>query len=665
MLNSKIDKLKLYYSLIFLVQIAVVLLFEFVFKLDYTFLLYIYMLIFVIETTYFFIFYEIEKKKRTTDVNRVLGNEAKEAFEYGKVGVIVYDDAFEIAWVNDFVLKEFADIMGKKITEVFEDSELIIKGVYKEVTVNVADKVYQLTKCDDDQALLIKDVTAYTQLKQCYDNQQVVLGLINLDNYSETIQNEDEQRIAQINTDIRQKVIQWVVDCGGLVRRIRSDRLFVVLDKQHFDAMIKSRFDILQQVKQSAKDLLVDITCSMSFVYDYLEYGQADEALNKYLELVLSRGGDQVAVKQNEKEVVFYGTSSEATEKVSKVRARVMASSLEKLIRGSSNVIVVGHKDADLDCLGALIAVSKIAGSCDKTSYLIFNDVSIEPVCQSIFNDNILALMEDHIFVSEKEALALLDDDSLVVVVDHHSIDLTSAVKLVSTAKQIAIIDHHRKKSEDNVAALMIYNEPSASSTVELLCELIQYQSNEIHLTQLESSIMYAGLLVDTDKLKSRCSFRTFEACAYLKKQRADTALANDWLKEDLQDFINKSNITKSMMILSGNIVVSAVNPASGNMSRTSLAQGANYICGFKDVEAAFVIAQTDNNTVSVSARSNGKVNVQLIMEKLGGGGHFNAAGLQKPNTTVVSMKEQLLNAIAQYQQEGVSEDEGNSVEGR
>lgn len=269
------------------------------------------MLIFAIEITYFFIFYEFEKKKRTTDVNRALGNEAKEAFEYGKVGVIVFDDEFRVSWVNDFVLKEITDIMGKKITEVFAESELLLKGVYKDVTVTVDDKIYQLTKCDDDQALLIKDITEYTNLLTRYENQQVVLGLINLDNYSETIQNEDEQRIALINTDIRQKVIQWVVDCGGLVRRIKSDRLFVVLDKQHFDIMIKSRFDILQQVKQSAKDLKVDITCSMSFVYDYLDYDEADDALNKYLELVLSRGGDQVAVKQKEKEVVFYGTSSE------------------------------------------------------------------------------------------------------------------------------------------------------------------------------------------------------------------------------------------------------------------------------------------------------------------------------------------------------------------
>ena len=665
MFNSKIDKLKLYFLIIFVIQIGVILLFDFVLKIDHNFLIYIYMLIFAIEITYFFIFYEFEKKKRTTDINRALGNEAKEAFEYGKVGVIVFDDEFRVSWVNDFVLKEITDIMGKKITEVFAESELLLKGVYKDVTVTVDDKIYQLTKCDDDQALLIKDITEYTNLLARYENQQVVLGLINLDNYSETIQNEDEQRIALINTDIRQKVIQWVVDCGGLVRRIKSDRLFVVLDKQHFDLMIKSRFDILQQVKQSAKDLKVDITCSMSFVYDYLDYDEADDALNKYLELVLSRGGDQVAVKQKEKEVVFYGTSSEATEKVSKVRARVMASSLEKLIKDSSNVIVVGHKDADLDCLGSLIAVSKIASSCSKTSYLIFNYVTVEPVCQAIFNENILSLMEDHIFVNEKEALSLLDDNSLVVVVDHHSIDLTAASKLVTVAKQVAIIDHHRKKSEDNIAALMIYNEPSASSTVELLSEMIQYVSNEIQLTQIESSIMYAGLLVDTDSLKSRCSFRTFEVCSFLKKQKADLTLANDWLKEDLQDFINKSNITKSIMILSGNIVVSAVNAACGNMSRTSLAQGANYICGFKDVEAAFVIAQTDNNTVSISARSNGKVNVQLIMEKMGGGGHFNAAGLQKSNTTVSTMKEQLLNAITQYQQEGVSENESNSVEGR
>ncbi|MDO4378198.1 MAG: DHH family phosphoesterase [Erysipelotrichia bacterium] len=664
MFNNKTDRLKLYVTAIFLVEIVVVLIFEFILKIEYGFLIYIYLFVFLVQLIYIFFFYDLDKKQRTIDINRILGNDAKQALEYGKVGIIIYDDEYMVTWVSDFLENDNKKMMGEKITKIIPGVENLIKGIEENILVHQNNKIYRYSKSDDEQAILVQDVTELETVKKNYADQQLVLGLISLDNYDETIQNEDEQRIALINTNIRQTVVTWVINNGGLVRRIRSDRLFVVIDRQHFNKMVESNFSILQDVKNEAKKLNVDITCSMCFGYGYLDFDEFDSTLNNLFELVLSRGGDQVAVKQYDKEVVFYGTSSEASEKVSKVRARVMANGLQQLIASSSKVIIVGHKDADLDCFGAALAVSKIASACEKTSYIVFNDIDIEPVTERVYNGSIMELMHDHIFINEEESLSLLDEDTLVVVVDHHSADLTSCPQLVKQAGRIAIIDHHRKKSETNIAAMMIYNEPAASSTVELLCELIQYQNKDIELTELEATIMYAGLLVDTDNLRNRCSARSFEVCAYLKKEKANISLANDWLKEDLTDFINKSNITKYMMILSGNIVVSAVPKNVGSLTRTSLAQGANYICTVKDIEAAFVIGQIDSNNVAVSARSNGKVNVQIILEKMGGGGHFNAAGLQRSNTTVAAVKDELLKAITDYQmQGGIKKDESNFID--
>ncbi len=665
MLNNKTVRLKLYAALIFILQLTIVFIFQFLLKIEYGFLVYIYLGIFLVEIVYFFFFYDIEKKQRDLDISRILGNDAKLALEYGKTGIIIYDDEYYITWVSDFLDKQENSLMGEKITKAIPGLEKLFKGSEDIIFVEQDDKIYQYSKSEDEQAIFVKDVTELERLKKEHYNSQVVLGLISLDNYDETIQNEDEQRIALINTNIRQKVINWVVQNGGLVRRIKSDRLLVVNDRQHFDKMVEGRFTILEDVKEEAKKLNVDITCSMCFGYGYPNYDEFDDSLNSLFELVLSRGGDQVAVKQYDKEVVFYGTSSEASEKVSKVRARVMANGLQQLINDSSQIIIVPHKDADLDCLGSALAVSKIAGGCEKRSYIVFNDIAIEPVTDGIYEASIMELIQDHIFINEQEALSLLDEDTLVIVVDHHSADLTSCPQLVKQAERIAIIDHHRKKSETNIAAMMIYNEPAASSAVELVSELIQYQNKEIELTELEATIMYAGLLVDTDNLKNRCNARSFEVCAYLKKQKADTTLANDWLKEDLAGFINKVNITKYMTILPGNIVVSAVPKSVGFFSRTALAQGANYFCTIKEIEASFVIGHIDTNNVAVSARSNGKVNVQLILEKLGGGGHFNAAGLQKSGTTVSEVNEQLLKAINDYQSQGGIINESNITEGR
>lgn len=660
---SKMDKLKLMALILVLIETALALLFEFVLKIDYDFLVYVFIAANFIFMIYVFLVMELDKRKRTVDINRVLGTEAKEALEYGMVGIIIYDDNYVVSWASDFFENRQIEIIGEKLTKVFPEMGVLFSGnKHKVVITNQDNTKYECVKEESSQVIFVKDITETYDIKKAYQDEKIVLGLISLDNYEETIRNEDEQKIAQINTNIRQKIVSWAISYGAIIRRIRSDRFFVVINHENFQKMVSTKFAILNEIKEAARNLNVSITSSMAYSYGDTTFEELDSNLNSMLELTLSRGGDQVAVKQHGKEVEFYGQSSEASEKTSKVRARVMSQSLEKIFNESSSVFIIPHNEADLDSFGACLGVSRIVFSLGIKAYIVFNGINIEPVTAGIYEENIMDLIENHIFITEEEALSFMDEQSVVVAVDHHSLDLTSTPKLVENAPKIVIIDHHRRKSDTNISAMLIYNEPSASSTVELVTELMQYSKNMIELTELEATIMYAGILVDTDELKARTNARTFEACATLKKNGSNTSLAYYWLKEGIQDFMDKTMISKNMEIIKDNIAISAVNKEGRYLSRTALAKGANYIGSIKGIKASFVIAQTDNNTFSISARSNSDINVQIIMEKMGGGGHFNAAGLQRTNTSLSALKQELISSIEEYQQGG-SNSESNPID--
>ncbi|MGI6509905.1 MAG: DHH family phosphoesterase [Erysipelotrichaceae bacterium] len=662
MLN-KMDKLKLVALILLFIETALALLFEFVLKIDYDFLVYVFIGANFVLMIYIFLLMELDKRKRTVDINRVLGTEAKEALEYGMVGIIIYDDSYAVSWASDFFENRQINIIGEKITKVFPQMGVLFSGNKHRVVITNEDGTkYECVKEESSQVVFVKDITEMYDIKKAYQNEKIVLGLISLDNYEETIRNEDEQKIAHINTNIRQKIVSWAIGHGAIIRRIRSDRFFVIINYENFQKMLSSKFAILNEIKEAARTLNVSITSSMAYSYGDASFDELDSTLNNMLELVLSRGGDQVAVKQHGKEVEFFGQSSEASEKTSKVRARVMAQSLEKIFNDSSGVFIIPHNEADLDSFGACLGVSRIVFSLEKKAYIVFNGINIEPVTEGIYEENIMNLIENHIFITEEEALSFMDEQSVVVAVDHHSLDLTSTPKLVENAPKIVIIDHHRRKSDTNISAMLIYNEPSASSTVELVTELMQYSKNDIELTELEATIMYAGILVDTDELKTRTNARTFEACATLKKNGSNTSLAYYWLKEGIQDFIDKTTISKNMEIVREGIAISAVKKEGKYLSRTALAKGANHIGSIKGVKAAFVIAQIDSNTFAISARSNSDINVQIIMEKMGGGGHFNAAGLQRTNTSLKALKDELILIIEEYYQGG-SSNESNPVD--
>ncbi|MBR5049218.1 MAG: DHH family phosphoesterase [Erysipelotrichaceae bacterium] len=659
---SRTDKVRIIAAVTVFLELVAVIILKLILKLNIELLAYVFFAVGTAWITYLFIYFAQERKRNEIGINRVLGTEAKNAMNYGEVGIIIYDSENIVTWLSDFLQQRGFALTGEKLTKAIDGLGPLFKENAPKVTLQADDRVYEFVRSVNEPAVFVKDVTDLYNARDTYNREKVVLGLVHFDNYNETVQKEDEQKIADINTQIRQKVVNWVSEYHGVIRRIRAERFLVIINEGNFRQMLSSGFAILDEVKKAAEHLRVDITTSMSFASGYSSIDDEDAQVNELMELVLARGGDQVAYRCYGKEVEFFGTSSQASEKTSKVRARVMAKGFGGVIEESSNVFIVPHSEADLDALGACLGFDTIVHNYGKKSFIIFDGIKIEPKTLAIYDDNILKLVVNHVFISEADALSLMDADSLVVAVDHHSLDLTSAPKLMEKSERTVIIDHHRRKNDNTISAMMIYNEPSASSSVELVSEMIQYQAVDTEIDPTDATIMYGGLLVDTDFLKARCTARSFEVCAWLKREGADTAAANEWLQDSLSDFVSKAAIAKYMEVIDGRFAIAAVDPAEGRFNRTTLAQSANYMISIRDIEASFVISETEDNLCAISARSNGKINVQVILEKLGGGGHYNAAGLQKSGTTVAQLKKELLAAIADYQQKEGSENESDTL---
>ena len=619
---NRTDKLKFYALAVLLVQIAVLIVLRFFFGKAFSVVTVIFTLIDAAVIALIVFAYEKALKSRVMDTTRVLGNDAKDGMVYAQLGIVSYDDDYIVTWASELLDERGIKIIGEKITRVIPGVEVLLNGETDKDVFVIKEREYEITKASGSRTLFMKDVTEYNSLNATYNNEKTVLGLIYLDNYDETVQYEDERKIALINTNIRQKIVEWGTGYGAVVRRVRSDRFTVVINEGDFRRMLYDKFSILEEIKEEADKLDVAISASMAFAYGSSNLNTLDTVTNELLELVLSRGGDQVAVREIGQEVRFYGASSDASEKTSKVKARVISQTLRGIIKEADNVFVVPHKEADFDAVGACLGVSRIAQALGKRANIVLEGIAIENSARAVLEDNYDELESRHNIISERDAIELLTRKSVVVVVDHHSSDLTSAPDLVSRASKIVIIDHHRRKTETNI---------------------------------------YTGLVVDTDGFKSRCSGRSFEVCAFLRKKGADIALSNEWLKESIDEFETKTKILKYSRIINNNMLIAALPESEGSVTRTMVAQVANSALSIKGVDAAFVIARIDGDIIALSGRSNGTVNVQLIREKLGGGGHFTAAGLQRTDTTVEAVHSELVQAINEFLEGDVADENHTS----
>ena len=613
----------------------------------------------------FWIMNRMEKEKKNTDldITRALGRDAKDALVFGGVGIITYDEQYCATWVSELLEERGVDLVGKKLSSWISSITELFNADGREVVIGQSKgRVYEVTHKEDTQLLYVRDITELFHLRQEKHNNGIVVGLLQLDNYNEYQQYEDDTVMSQINTRLRQPLFEWAREMGMFTRRLRSDRILVLLDEEIYEKLEKAKFPILNTVRATAEEMDVSITLSMAFARGTSNYVVLDGMINELIELAQSRGGDQVAVRAYGHSVHYFGGNSESKSDRSKVRVRVMSQTIREAIIDSGQVFIVGHQMMDFDCMGAALCMSRIAQRCERRTFIVSEgctkDAQLEDALR-LYRDD---LSLRHAFLSEDAALAQLQENDLIIMVDHHAPAQSCAQRLVDQAKRIIVIDHHRRSAGFVNGPLVTYLESGASSACELTTEMLSYQPSRIDISDEEATIMYLGIVVDTNRFKMRTGSRTFEAAAVLKKLGADPVGAENILSERVEQFEEKTAIAKYAQLYRGKYMIAAVTEAM-YPSRPLMAQVADQLLTIRGVEASFVIAQTakENDVVAVSSRSRGNVNVQTIMEKMRGGGHFTAAALQREHAQVMDIEAELKQVLDEEEED--KEDESNTVE--
>jgi c-di-AMP phosphodiesterase-like protein len=654
-MNQKFDKVSKYIFIIALIILSFLIILYFVFEIN----ILISMLVFVVMTTlvFYVTFYTSKiNEENMKQVEDIVEKSLKSSYAFAEVGSLIYDDNYNIIWMNSFLESRQLNKGNLKLLTWLPELDELISNETDKVKINLDEKIYLVSRTDTEPLLVFKDITEKERLAKLYRKEKIVVGVIHFDNYEESTFYQDEQNISFINTTVRQPVLDWCVSHGMIVKSLRSYRLFVILNETIYDEILATRFDILNTVRKASKDAEVAITLSMGFANGSSNFGDLDNMANELLKLAQSRGGDQVATRTKGKDVKYYGGSTLAIEKRSKVRVRIMTHTLKDLIQKSSNVIICGHKESDADCVGSMLCMSRIAQSFNKETSMIIKSGGLENIISETINLYKDELEQRHNFITENEAMNQLTDDTLVIMMDHHYYMQSNGENVLQKAKKIAIIDHHRRIADLGINPVFVYVETAASSTCELVMEFIPYLTNKVNFTSSEANVMYLGINIDTGNFKVRTGARTFNVLATLRQIGADPAECTELLKEPFNTFKMRNKLVNSAEGYNDKILISAVDD-NVVYNRSIISQAANELLEVKKIQAVFVVAKIGSNTVAVSARSNGEFNVQLIMEQMNGGGHLNAAAVQRKNQGINEIRDELVEALNKSYLEGINDE--------
>lgn len=469
------------------------------------------------------------------------------------------------------------------------------------------------------------DETDLVDLRIQKENSKFVVGLMYMDNYDEAMESVEEVRRSLLEALIDRKINQYINGFNGIVKKLEKDKFFFIIKKGDLDSAISVRFDILEDVKTVNIGNEMSITLSIGIGYGSENLARNYELARMAMDMALGRGGDQAVVK-TEDDIRYFGGKAQTVEKQTRVKARVKAHAFRELLENKDKVIIMGHKMLDMDAFGAAIGIWRIATHLNKKAYILRSDVnpSVRPMIEKFKAPE----YPEDLFMSEEKAMNSLTNDSLVVVVDVNRPSITEGPSLLKKAKNIVVLDHHRQSSEIITNATLSYVETFASSACEMVSEIVQYISDDIKLKTLEADAMYAGIVIDTQNFNVQTGVRTFEAAAFLKRSGADVTRVRKMFREDAADYLAKAEAIHNAEIYENYYAISECDSANTASPTLVCAQAANDLLNIKGIKASFVLTLY-NDVIYISARSMDEVNVQTIMEKLGGGGHRSVAGAQ------------------------------------
>ncbi|MEN2466163.1 DHH family phosphoesterase [Ornithinibacillus sp. JPR2-1] len=569
------------------------------------------------------------------------------------IGIILFSEDYTVEWTNQY-MNQFTEedtIVGQSLNVISEELIPMIKENNEEVRIRLEDFEFQGIIRREERLIYLFDRTEQAELETLYQNEQTVLFIIFLDNYDEITQNMDDTIKSQLNSEVTAFLNQWSQDNGLYLKRTSQDRFLAVGTKEILQELEKTKFDILDEMHEFNSELDIPITLSIGVGVGNAPLPELGKLAQSSLDLALGRGGDQVAIKDDSGKVRFYGGKTNPMEKRTRVRARVISHALRDLVKASDRVIIMGHQAPDMDSIGSAIGILNIAQTNQVDGYIVFDpdDVTtgVNRLVEAIKSEPNLW---QH-FVSPETAEDLITSRSLIVVVDTHKPSMVVSKRLLGKSEYKVVIDHHRRAEEFIDNPTLVYMEPYASSTAELVTELLEYQPKGEKLKMLEATALLAGIIVDTKSFTLRTGSRTFDAASYLRAKGADTVLVQQFLKEDLDLYVKRSKLIERTEIYRNTIAITKADPGE-IYGAVLIAQTADTLLTMTGISASFVIAERSDGRVGISARSLGEINVQIIMEQMNGGGHLTNAATQLEDMSIEAA-EALLKAILDEYYEG------------
>lgn len=578
--------------------------------------------------------------------------------------LVVLETNGNIIWKSSNFIKEFANIdTGTTLTDIIKELKLKIENgkntnnISISESMKIGDKNYKViaeyTKLREKEhknsseymaTVYFLDETNYVKLLEEYTNSRTCIGIIVLDNYEELMQRVTEEEKLKITSNAEKNIYSWVNKYDGLLVKAERDTYVCIFDQLNLEKIKEDKFEILDEIKEIKTQDNIQLTLSIAISENEKTNSEEYKSAKAVIDIALGRGGDQAIIKQNGK-YYFFGGRTQEVEKRTRVKARIVAQALEELMNSASNVIIMGHTNSDIDAMGSGMGVYRIAKTIGKDAYIVneTNGTSLD----NFIND--LKDIEEYndVIIDKAEALNKISADSLLVVVDTDKKNYVEAPELLDKTDKIVVIDHHRRGTDYIENAILTFHEVYASSACELVTELVEYAEKTVKLTKFEVEALYAGIMMDTKNFTFKTGVRTFEAAAFLRKCGVDIIKVKKWFQSDLETYNKISEIVAKSEIIDDTIAISIYDKEDSDANITC-AKAADELLTISNITASFVIGKMGDK-IYISGRSIGDINVQLILEKLGGGGHITVAGAQVEGMTQEEVKQELINRINEY----------------
>ena len=605
-----------------------------------------------------------EISEQLQDLTLTVDSAAKSSLINAPYPLIILETNGNIVWKSSKFITEFAnidinnylnDLIIDIKDEISKSENPKVKSIVRE-NIEIGKKIYKIqgefakSKKNERRRpaeymmiLYFIDETEKYELEQENENEKTCVGIIMIDNYEEVMQRIDTEQKAQVMAKVERIIYDWVNETNGILVKSDRDTYVYIFEQRYLDKIIENKFTILDSIKDIVRRDKIQLTLSIAISNEGETDREVYKSASAAMDVILGRGGDQAVVRQDGK-YQFFGGKVEEVEKRTKVKARIVAHALEELMSECNKVMIMGHVNPDIDAMGSALGIYRMAVSLRKEVNIVTN---VEAPSIKSFIESIQEDYKD-VFITKETALSQIDAETLLVVVDTHKKTYVEEPELLNKTNKIVVIDHHRRSADFIENSILTFQEVYASSASELVTEIVQYTQNEIELSTIEAEALYAGIMMDTKNFTFKTGVRTFEAAAYLRRCGVDIIKVKKWFQSDLESYNKIAEIVKKAEIIRETIGISIYEVQEKDTSLIC-AKAADELLTIGNITASFVLGNMEDGQICISGRSLGDINVQMILEKLGGGGHISLAGAQLENMTIEEAKQELLAKIEEY----------------